>query len=186
LSQKKSYESLYTGVEQYQFSQGQIDRFSRDQCLEDFDQSFPPHLCLKLEAFENPQHQAIARFDQGRAALLPLRPIPAEGLWGITPRNVEQKFGLELLSHRDIHLVTLVGRAGTGKTLAGLQAVTEAQLYSRLLVSRPVFLVGGDLGFCRVTSRKNWHPGCSRSTITSICCLISMTLGAVANSGIRN
>ncbi|SHJ17396.1 PhoH-like ATPase [Malonomonas rubra DSM 5091] len=148
---KISLETLYTGVEQRSFSQEQIDRFFRDQCLHELEEDFPPHLCLKLDALENPQQQAIARYDQQQRALLPLRPLPVEGYWGITPRNVEQKFALELLSHPDIHLVTLVGRAGTGKTLlalaAGLQAVTEANQYSRLLVSRPVFPMGRDLGF---------------------------------------
>lgn len=148
---KVSLESLYTGMEQKQCSQGEIDRFFRDQGLAEPEEEYLPHLCLKMEAWENPQHQAIGRYDPQLRMVLPLRPLPAEGHWGISPRNLEQKFALELLSHPDIHLVTLVGRAGTGKTLlalaAGLQMVTEANLYSRLLVSRPVFPMGRDLGF---------------------------------------
>ena len=72
-------------------------------------------------------------------------------VWGIRPRNKEQRFALELLLDDSIRLVTLVGRAGTGKTLlalaAGLQKVAEDQAYQRMLVSRPVFPLGKDIGF---------------------------------------
>ncbi|MDJ0763727.1 MAG: PhoH family protein [Myxococcota bacterium] len=72
-------------------------------------------------------------------------------VWGIRPRNKEQRFALELLLDDRINLVTLVGLAGTGKTLlalaAGLQRVADEQIYQRLLVSRPVFPMGKDIGF---------------------------------------
>jgi len=148
---KISFENLYSGVEKLQLKQEEIDLFFRDKILNRQANDFPPNLCLKIEALENPQQLAIARFDQQQHAILPLRALPADGCWGIAPRNLEQKFALELLSHPAIHLVTLVGRAGTGKTLlalaAGLQAVTEDNQYTRLLVSRPVFPMGRDLGF---------------------------------------
>ena len=71
--------------------------------------------------------------------------------WGIKPRNKEQRFALELLLDDSVRLVTLVGKAGTGKTLialaAGLERVAEKQSFQRLLVSRPVFPMGRDLGF---------------------------------------
>jgi PhoH-like ATPase len=72
-------------------------------------------------------------------------------VWGIRPRNKEQRFALDLLLDDNVRLVTLVGQAGTGKTLialaAGLQKVAEEQVYQRLLVSRPVFPLGKDIGF---------------------------------------
>ena len=74
-----------------------------------------------------------------------------EGVWGIKPRNREQHFALDLLLNDDIKLVTLVGKAGTGKTLlaiaAGLQKVTEEQVFAKLLVSRPIFPLGRDIGY---------------------------------------
>ena len=64
-----------------------------------------------------------------------------DGVWGIRPRNKEQHCALDLLLADDVKLVTLVGKAGTGKTMlaiaAGLQKVVEERTYSRLLVSRP-------------------------------------------------
>jgi len=71
--------------------------------------------------------------------------------WGIRPRNKEQRFAFELLLDDSVRLVTLVGQAGTGKTLlalaAGMDRVVEDQAYQRLLVSRPVFPLGRDIGF---------------------------------------
>jgi PhoH-like ATPase len=72
-------------------------------------------------------------------------------VWGIRPRNKEQRFAMELLMDDAVRLVTLVGQAGTGKTLlalaAGLQKSAEEKAYQRLLVSRPVFPLGQDIGF---------------------------------------
>ncbi len=76
---------------------------------------------------------------------------PKHGVWGITARNKQQQFALDLLLNDDIRLVTLVGKAGTGKTLlalaAGLEKTIEARSFQRLVVSRPVFPMGKDIGF---------------------------------------
>ena len=72
-------------------------------------------------------------------------------VWGIRPRNKEQHFAFELLLDDNVQLVTLTGQAGTGKTLlalaVGLQKTSEEQVYQRMLVSRPVFPMGRDIGF---------------------------------------
>jgi len=72
-------------------------------------------------------------------------------VWGIIPRNVEQIFALDMLLNDDIRLVSLVGKAGTGKTLlaiaAGLALTIDAGAYAKLLVSRPVFPLGKDIGY---------------------------------------
>ena len=74
-----------------------------------------------------------------------------EGAWGIFARNKEQLFAMELLFDPDIKLVTLSGMAGTGKTLlaiaAGLSQTTDDSRYRRVLVSRPIFPLGRDIGF---------------------------------------
>lgn len=75
----------------------------------------------------------------------------SEGVWGIYPRNLEQTFALEALLDDNIKLVTLSGGAGTGKTLmaiaAGLAKTTDEDEYHKLLVARPVFPLGKDIGF---------------------------------------
>lgn len=74
-----------------------------------------------------------------------------EKVWGITPRNQEQSFGLAALLDDKIKLVTMTGGAGTGKTLlaiaAGLSKTTDEDVYNRVLIARPVFPLGKDIGF---------------------------------------
>ncbi|MDD5307184.1 MAG: PhoH family protein [Deltaproteobacteria bacterium] len=91
---------------------------------------------------------ARLRTDTGRVVALKTRTHP---VWGIKPRNSEQRFAFELLLDDKVRLVTLAGKAGTGKTLlalaAGLQKVAEEEAYQKLLVSRPIFPLGRDIGF---------------------------------------
>lgn len=91
----------------------------------------------------------------------PLAPM-RDTVWGLRPRNKEQYFALDALLDPDIELVTLIGMAGTGKTLlaiaAGLQKVTDEQVYQKLLVSRPVFPMGRDLGYLPGTVEEKLNP----------------------------
>ena len=98
----------------------------------------------------NSHHSAMARFDRELDAIVPVYK-PMEGLWGIFPKNAEQSFAIDMLLNDDIKLVSLVGKAGTGKTLlaiaAGLAKTVDEGVFHRLLVSRPVFPLGKDIGF---------------------------------------
>ena len=85
--------------------------------------------------------------------------------WGVKPRNKEQGFTLNLLMNKDIPVVTLVGKAGSGKTLlaiaAGLEQVIETSKehkYRRLVVSRPVQPLGKDIGFLPGTLEEKMTP----------------------------
>ncbi len=106
-------------------------------------------------------HTAICRADVQNDRLLHL-PRFKDGVWGIRARNLEQHFALEALLRDDIRLVTLVGKAGTGKTLmalaAGLSRTTDAQAYQRLLVSRPIFPLGRDLGYLPGSVEEKLNP----------------------------
>ncbi len=82
---------------------------------------------------------------------------------GITPFNTRQRVALELLLDDGLALVTLVGKAGTGKTLlaiaAGLRKVIDEKKYSRMLVSRPVVPLGKDIGYLpgeKSAKMSNW------------------------------
>jgi PhoH-like ATPase len=83
-------------------------------------------------------------------------------VWGVSARNREQVFALDMLLRDDIQLCTLVGKAGTGKTLlaiaAGLQSVLDGEHYRKLLVSRPIFPMGRDLGFLPGTVGEKLSP----------------------------
>lgn len=87
----------------------------------------------------------------GDCSRFKLVPRFKEGIWGVMPRNKEQLFALDLLMDPAIKLVTINGQAGTGKTLlaiaAGLKQVCDVNLYRKMLVSRPIFPLGKDIGF---------------------------------------
>ncbi len=111
----------------------------------------PPNEYVVLRDRDNPQHSAVGKFSAARQAYVPLIKMPKEGTWGIRPRNKEQSFALDLLLNDEVRLVTIVGKAGTGKTLlaiaAGLQKTMEESVYQKLLVSRPIFPLGRDIGY---------------------------------------
>ncbi len=103
-----------------------------------------------LAADDNPGQTALVRYD-ARGDALKLVGRHKEGIWGIFARNKEQLFALDLLLDESVNLVTLDGMAGTGKTLlaiaCGLRMVADEQRYRRLVVSRPIFPLGRDIGF---------------------------------------
>ncbi len=120
--------------------------------LPDLDEDSPPYSpnSFGIVTDEAGQGSALVRLSPQEDKVILLKGS-GQAVWGIRPRNKEQRFAFELLLDDDIRLVTLVGRAGTGKTLlalaAGLQRVAEDQTYQRMLVSRPVFPMGKDIGF---------------------------------------
>ncbi|MDQ0198451.1 PhoH family protein [Neobacillus ginsengisoli] len=85
-----------------------------------------------------------------------------EHVWGIHPRNVQQTMAIELLLRKDIPLVTLIGKAGTGKTLlalaSGLMQTEDLKEYKKLLVARPIVPVGKDLGFLPGEKQEKLRP----------------------------
>ncbi len=93
---------------------------------------------------------AIGKVDKDCQTIIPLRK-ELDHVWGIKPRNVQQRMAFDLLLRNDLPLVTLVGKAGTGKTLlslaAGLLLTEDQHKYKKLLVARPVVPVGKDIGF---------------------------------------
>jgi PhoH-like ATPase len=108
------------------------------------------NLCVLLRDRANASHTALGRYDAGKKEIIALR-TPREGVIGVRPRNKEQSHALDILLDENIRLVTLVGKAGTGKTLlalaAGLKRTVEDGIYTRMLVSRPVMPLGRDIGF---------------------------------------
>lgn len=85
-----------------------------------------------------------------------------ESVWGITARNAQQRMAFELLLNDDIPLVTLTGKAGTGKTLltlaAGLLKVEDEQVYKKLVIGRPVVPMGKDIGYLPGEKEEKLRP----------------------------
>jgi PhoH-like ATPase len=110
---------------------------------------FPNEYCT-LVAAGSPKRTALTRVDSSGRRLLPILDA-REGVWGIKARNREQHFALDALLDDRIKLVTLMGKAGTGKTLlamaAGLRKTISDREYRRLVVARPTISMGKELGF---------------------------------------
>jgi len=145
-----SIEELYPGNREVTVEPGTIDAlFAEGGVTVDLDGGLYPneYVLLKDEAGGK---SALGRNDKASGKVVGVKKL-RDGVWGIRPRNKEQHYALDLLLNDDIKLVTLVGKAGTGKTLlalaAGLQKVTEEETYQKLLVSRPIFPLGRDIGF---------------------------------------
>lgn len=145
---KVAYDSHYTGIRYLDVEKRQIDHFFKDGHLElQHDEMKANEYCI-LKSPEG--SSAVGKYDKKDGKLVSLVPSEAP-LWGISPLNVEQKCALDLLLRDDINLVTLVGPAGTGKTLlalaAALRMVFDEGIYSKILVSRPIVPLGRDIGY---------------------------------------
>lgn len=114
------------------------------------DQLFFPHQFVILKDAYIGKASAIGKVDASGKKVRPFR-HENEQVWGIKARNVQQKMVLELLLSEDIPLITLIGKAGTGKTLlslaCGLYQTEDLKLYQKMLVTKPVIPVGKDIGF---------------------------------------
>lgn len=149
-NQKFCYDTLYRGVRHVEVPKQVIDRFFKDGkvSLEAVGvELFPNEYCV-LTAGE--QAQVVGKHDLAAKQLVSLPPLP-EKVWGVTPLNMEQRCALDLLLQDSVQLITLIGPAGTGKTLlalaAGLRKVFDESLYTRILVSRPIVPLGRDIGY---------------------------------------
>ncbi|SAK54202.1 PhoH family protein [Caballeronia glebae] len=112
-----------------------------------------------------PSFHAVVRELNGKTALLQtLRDYGhhKNNVWGITARNREQNFALNLLMNPEVDFVTLLGQAGTGKTLmalaAGLAQVLDDKRYNEIIVTRATVPVGEDIGFLPGTEEEKMQP----------------------------
>lgn len=165
LPSKFEVEDIYTGTTAINVRGELIDEFYAKRKMpfeqNEEEKKINPNQFIFIRDESNPNHTAIGRYDLTQGAIVPVFK-PSEGLWGIYPRNAEQAFAIDLLLNDEIKLVSIVGKAGTGKTLlaiaAGLSKTVDEGLYSRLLVSRPVMPMGHDIGYLPGTIEEKLNP----------------------------
>ncbi len=149
-NQRVEPDRLTSGIIDLEMDGGDVDTFFREGRIAPREPPPAPNTCVLMRDRSNPSHTALGRYDAGKRAICALR-VPREGVMSVRPRNKEQSFAFDLLLDESIRLVTLVGKAGTGKTLlalaAGLKRTVEDSAYTRMLVSRPVMPLGRDIGF---------------------------------------
>ncbi|GAB4410933.1 MAG: PhoH family protein [Bacteriovoracaceae bacterium] len=148
-----TFDELYPGHSTYEVEPDELAEYERNRF-------FPITNAEQLEIYPNQylivcergnvRKRALGRYHAGKKGIVPLITM-REGVWGIYPKNMEQQFALDALLNDEIKLVSLVGKAGTGKTLlaiaAGLEMTIGQEKYNRLLVSRPIQPMGRDLGY---------------------------------------
>jgi PhoH-like ATPase len=142
---------LYTGMLEMPVSTQQIASFRSNGELElnGGKKYFPNEYCALTDE-ANPKKTALSKVDASGEKLIPIIDC-REGVWGIKPRNREQHFAFDALLDDRVKLVTLMGKAGTGKTLlamaAGLKRTVLDREFRRLVVARPTISMGKELGF---------------------------------------
>jgi PhoH-like ATPase len=157
---KVDYQGVYRGFCEIYVPGEKLSTFYDQNTLDWNQEPLPnPHEFCILRSSEKHSQSALCRyFDR---AFHPLK-SGNTATWGIGPRNKEQRFAMELLLDDSIPLVTLVGNAGTGKTLlalaAGLYKVIDERTYDRFLIMRPVVPMGDDLGYLPGTKEEKLRP----------------------------
>lgn len=144
-------DALESDITEIEVETARLDEFFKHGLIEHtFDRPVPANGSVMLRGPGAGTRTGLGRYDQKTKTIRALI-APRDGVAGIRPRNREQAFALDLLLDDSVKLVTLLGIAGTGKTLlalaAGLNRVVEEGAYSRLLISRPVMPMGRDIGF---------------------------------------
>lgn len=158
---KEPLSTLYTGVNSCKISKADFVTFKRDGWAEPLMKVEPmPNEYYFLINEENGA-RAQARWDGAKKRFVKLIDL-RDGIMSIRPKNNEQRFAIDALLNDDIKFVSLIGQAGTGKTLiavaAGLEKMLNEQFYTKLLVSRPVQPMGKDIGFLPGDINEKLHP----------------------------
>ncbi|MCK9329855.1 MAG: PhoH family protein [Candidatus Cloacimonetes bacterium] len=158
------FEELYTGVKNIVITDDKWNDFTDKKFLPNDNYELYPNQFVRLFKTDDfAGEHLLGRFSEQNDSIYPLTHYK-EGMevFGITARNEEQMFALDLLLDDSIKMVSLVGKAGTGKTLlaiaAGLSQVVEADKYSRLVVSRPISPLGKDIGFLPGSKADKFNP----------------------------
>lgn len=147
--EKADFDTLYTGWRELRVPAATVDNFYQTDLLELDDVGLLTNEFVLLSDETNPKHTGIGRVVD--ASHLKHLSSSFDRAWRVKPRSKEQRMALELLLDPEVDLVTLIGQAGTGKTLlalaAGLHLTMNDERYEKLLVSRPVIPLGRDIGY---------------------------------------
>jgi len=141
---------MYSGIQKFHLESKDIETIEEEGSVVISDSQLLPNQFVVIEEESHQEKKACGYFDEKTKKVKKID-IRSDNVWGIVPRNTEQNLAMWALLNEDIKLVTLTGGAGTGKTLlaiaAGLSMTTDEDVYNRLLISRPIFPLGKDVGF---------------------------------------
>jgi PhoH-like ATPase len=157
----RGHDEVYSGMRVLDVESHVMDLFQRQGFLPAAEYDLRANEFVHFQVPEQHNLSAIGRFDLARGEIVPLAPVKKD-VWGINAKNLGQRFAFDALLNDEIRLVTLTGRAGTGKTLlalaAGLHKVLDEHVYRRLLVTRPVIPMGKDVGYLPGDKEEKLRP----------------------------
>lgn len=147
---KVKFEELYSGWREIVIEDGKVDEFHTNQKIESPQEDFYPQEFVLLRSSDNENKTGLGRFCPSQKMIVKLQYDNASP-WGLTAINLQQRFAFEALLNENIKLVTLLGIAGTGKTLlalaCGLYMAFDMDIYRKILISRPIVPMGRDIGY---------------------------------------
>ena len=150
---KVDFDELYTGHREAEVTADVIDAMfhgGEGVPVSDLAGMLHANEFVLLKNLDNPTHTALGRVDHDGLRLRPVRPM-RKPTFGVLPRNLQQTMALDLLLDDEVRLVSLIGAAGTGKTLlaiaAGMQRVFSDKAYTKMLCARPIMPMGRDIGY---------------------------------------
>ena len=147
---KESYDNLYKGIRKLDISKQEIDQFLTKGSIELAGEG---HIANEYFRFSCPENSKKKRIDLVKGA--------RGEVWGVKPLNEEQECAMDLLMNDDIKLITMIGQAGTGKTLmaltCGLRKTFDEGVYNRILISRPIMPLGKDIGYLPGTKEEKMY-----------------------------
>ena len=148
--EKIDYNTLYNGFRQIETNDDFIAQFNAEKVTDGTQYNLYPNEFIFFQSVDNPKNNAIGRLHNDNLIHL-LEVGKNDKMWNIFARNKEQRMAFDILLDPTVKLVTLVGGAGTGKTLLAIAGALECalhnNLYEKILVSRPIIPLGNDLGF---------------------------------------
>lgn len=155
---KNSYDQLRRGLRKIQLTKEEIDAFYKEGILHPPAADFLPNEYCLLSSEK--KTAAVCKYNSKKHQLENLKQLD-KGVWGVQPLNVEQKCVIDMLLRDDLPLVVLLGPAGTGKTLwalaCGLKKVFDENVYSKILISRPIVPLGKDIGYLPGTKEEKLY-----------------------------
>jgi PhoH-like ATPase len=160
-SEKVDIEELYSGYVDIAVDREMIRAFEADGSAS-WSGPLQPNQYVTLRDGDDPEHFALGRWDTDRNKIVRLVHTAKKINSRIDPRNREQAFAMDALLNDSIGLVSMVGKAGTGKTLmavaASIYKTVDENVFNRILVSRPTLPMGQDIGFLPGTVEEKLTP----------------------------
>ena len=154
-------ENLFTGCVEKTIDDQVIDDLYNGQDVYLDEGKFFPNQFVLFKSAQSEKKTALARY-MGPSSPVKKIAQSKRGIWGVKPKNKEQIFASNILMDENVPIVSLVGPAGSGKTLlaiaAGLEQTLGMGLYNKLVISRPVQPVGKDIGFLPGTVEEKMNP----------------------------